>query len=306
MAQQRSQTGRARPFDHGLFNLQQQHDRVLNIALVDQQHVVNEPAHDGGGQRPRGFDRDTLGQRRAGARHRHALDRGIHGREAVGLHADHFDVGPHRPRRDRHARDQAAAADRHAQALQIGLRRQHFGADRALPGDHVDVIVRVHHRQPARLHQLFGLHARVVERVSREDHFGVKAPRALDLDGRGEARHHDHGRNSHPLRVKGDALSVIAGGHRDHSARAFLRAQRAQPVQRAALLEAGRELQVLEFQPDFGLRDPRQRARVQKRRDFDLAGDPLCGAPDVVGRGPEPRQGLGMRFGEHGVRVYSA
>ena len=40
--QQRGQAGCAGAFDDGLLDLQQQHDRLLDVALVDQHDVVDE------------------------------------------------------------------------------------------------------------------------------------------------------------------------------------------------------------------------------------------------------------------------
>jgi len=51
-------------------------------------------------------------------------------------------------------------------------------------GDHVGVVVGVHHRQSARVHQALGFQASVIEGVAREDDFRAEAARALDLDRR--------------------------------------------------------------------------------------------------------------------------
>ena len=61
--------------------------------------------------------------------------------------------------------------------------------------------------------------------------------------------------NAEPLRMIGNRLRVVAGRGRDHSARALLRRELQQFVERAALLVGGGELQILELQPDFGADD---------------------------------------------------
>jgi hypothetical protein len=76
--------------------------------------------------------------------------------------------------------------------------------------------------------------------------------------------HHDGGWYSQPLRVPGDALRVVAGRDRDDAAGALAGVQRQQAVQRAAFLERGGELQVLELQVKLAAGDRRQRARVQE------------------------------------------
>ena len=68
IGEQRGEPGRARALDHGLLDLEQQADRVLELALADQHDVVDQPLDDLRGERARLLDRDALGQRVAGAR----------------------------------------------------------------------------------------------------------------------------------------------------------------------------------------------------------------------------------------------
>ena len=70
-----------------------------------------------------------------------------------------------------------------------------------------------------------------------------------------DSRHHDRRRNAEPLGVIRDRLRMVAGRRGDHAARALLRRQLQQFVERAALLVGGGELQILELQPDFGADD---------------------------------------------------
>ena len=80
----------------------------------------------------------------------------------------------------------------------------------------------------------------------------------------------------------GDGLRVIAGGLRRDAALSLLVGQRQQLVQRAALLERGGELQILEFEKDLAARELRQRRRMAHRRALDRAGDALRRGADVV------------------------
>ena len=68
------------------------------------------------------------------------------------------------------------------------------------------------------------------------------------------------------LGVIGDALRVVAGRHGDDAALALVRRQGRQPVERAALLEGGGELQVLELEPDLAAEDLGQRAARSRSR----------------------------------------
>ena len=185
-------------------------------------HVVDQAQHDFPRQLARLLDGNTFGQRRVCGRQLYALECRIHRRKLVGLHADDRNVRPDRARRRHDAGDQPATTDRHAQAVDLRLLRKHLERDRALPGDHVEVVVRVHHRQPAALCNAARFLARVVEGIAGQDDFSREAARALDLHGRREPRHHDHCRNSEALRVVGDALRVVSRRYRDHAARLLL------------------------------------------------------------------------------------
>ena len=94
------------------------------------------------------------------------------------------------------------------------------------------------------------------------------------------ARHHDRRGDAQAARMIGHALRMVAGRHRDHAApRACSAGQLHQAVERAALLERGGVLQVLELQPKLGAGDVRQCPRRQARGDDDLAREPCRGGP---------------------------
>ena len=44
MAEQRGEPGRAGALDHGLLDLEQHDDRLLDVAVVDEQHVGDQRA----------------------------------------------------------------------------------------------------------------------------------------------------------------------------------------------------------------------------------------------------------------------
>ena len=143
-------------------------------------------------------------------------------REALGLHADDADVGPHRLGRRRHAGDQAAAADRDDERVDRRLLRQHLERDRALAGDDVAVVERMDDRVAALGGEREAGDARVLEGVALQHDLGAEAARVLDLDARREARHHDRRRDAHALGVIRDRLRVVAGRDREHALGALL------------------------------------------------------------------------------------
>src|SRR5437762_5599499 len=66
---------------------------------------------------------------------------------------------------------------------------------------------------------------------------------------------------------------MIAGRHRDHAALSFVRRQRQQAIERAALLEGRGELQVLEFEPEIAAADLAQRPALVAFGDDDGTAD---------------------------------
>ena len=100
----------------------------------------------GEGHVARAADRDAVGHRR----HRRPAATGPAGgqrgrvrRGALGLHADHPDVGRQRLDRDRDAGEQPAAAGADDDGAHVRALLEDLQADRALPGDDVGVVERV-------------------------------------------------------------------------------------------------------------------------------------------------------------------
>ena len=103
------------------------------------------------------------------------------------------------------------------------------------------------------------------------NHLGAEIACMLDLGERCGQRHHDGGGNAQPPGMIGDPLGMVARAHRRHSARLFFRRQRQKAIERAALLEAGGELAVLEFQPHIAAGDLRQGHRMARGRTHQRA-----------------------------------
>ena len=82
--------------------------------------------------------------------------------------------------------------------------------------------------------------------------------------------------------VIGHALRVVAGRRRDHALPALIGGQSRKPIERAALLERRRELQILEFEPDIGAGDLGQRPAMIEIRPLDETGERRCRGLDVA------------------------
>ena len=186
-----------------------------------------------------------------------------------------------RPRRNRVAGDQPAAADRDHQHVEVRRLLQHFERDGALPGDHMRIVIRMHPDELAFRCDRLGAHLRVRHRLAVQHHRCAIGFGRRDLHERRRHRHHDGRRNVQPLRMIGDRLRVIAGRHGNHAARAFGLAQRGQLGERAALLERVGDLQVLVFDPHLRAGERGELRRGQHRRAQHLAGDDAPRGLDV-------------------------
>ena len=180
--------------------------------------------------------------------------------------------------------NQPAAADRNHQRIELRHGGEHFERDGALPRDDMRIVIGVDHGEVLRLamraRELGGL----LQRLAGNDDLRAVTPGVLDLHHRRADRHHDGGGNAEPVRVIGHALRMIAGRHRDHAAQTFVRRQRQQPVERAALLEGRGELQVLEFEPEVAAADLAQRPALVAFGDDDGAGNGSGRGSDIIGR----------------------
>ena len=217
---------RARAFDDRLFDFEQHDDRLFEHALADQHDVIDKLAHDGQRQDARRLDGNAFGDRIAAELRGFAPHRAIHRRVAFGLHADHFDGGLDALRGGCDAGNQAAAADRHDQGFELRPGSQHLEPKRALAGNNFFIVVRMHHRQPARCGYGQCVRLRSVEVLAVQDHFGAVAARALDLNRRREARHHDNGRDPESVCMVGHPLRMIARRRGYYAGRALPGRQR--------------------------------------------------------------------------------
>ncbi len=81
--------------------------------------------------------------------------------------------------------------------------------------------------------------------------------------------------------MKRHGLRVIAGARRDDPARSLVRAQAEQLVERAALLERARKLEIFELEEDACASASRKRGAFAERRPPELTSDEALRALDV-------------------------
>jgi hypothetical protein len=161
---------------------------------------------------------------------------------------------------------------------------QHFERDRALACDDARIVVGMHEHQLLRRRQPMRLGGGFGQRVAMQDNARAMAACMLHLRVGREGRHDDGGGNAEPAGMIGHALGMVAGRHSDDAALSFVGRELQQGVERAALLERGGELQVLELDPDVGLGDARQRLAPEARRVHHGAADARGGELDVFQR----------------------
>ena len=201
-----------------------------------------------------------------------------------GLRSDDLDRRLDSARRHRVAGDQAAAADRDHQHVEIGDLLQHFERDRALAGDHARIVVGVNPGETALTCDRLGADLRVGDALAVEHDFGAMRLRRLDLHEWRRHRHHDGGRNPQARGMIGNGLGVVAGRHGDHAAGALDVPERGELVERAALLERVGDLKVLVFDEHLGAGQRGELRRRQHRRAQHLAGDGAARGLDVGDR----------------------
>ena len=223
------------------------------------------------GSLPMSRDRDALGDRVAARRHRLAGEALAHRRIARRLDADDLDVRLQRraPRR-RSRRSGRRRRPARPACRARGTSSSISSADRALAGDDARIVVGMDEDQLVARRRGDALRAPASASVSPFSTTLAPWPRVCVtlVLGVKDGMTMVAGMPSR-ARVVGDALRVVAGRHGDHAALALLRRELQQLVQRAALLERGGELQVLELEPDLGPGDARQRLAAQAGRVHD-------------------------------------
>ena len=212
-------------------------------------------------------------------------DGGEHRRPPVALHADDGHVRALGARHHGHAGEQAAAAGRHHQRVELGVVVEQLQRHRALTGDDRRVVVGVHERA-ALVGRAAGPPAVASPRSSPcsttrgTEHLG-----ALHLHERGVGGHHDGRLDAQPGGVARDGLGVVAGRHGHHTAPALVLGEAS-----GACSSAPRSLKAAvncRFSNFTTTPVPSTADRVCDRalgRALDRAGDALGGGEHVVER----------------------
>ena len=125
-------------------------------------------------------------------------------------------------RGDGHAGKQTAAADGHAQAIEIREIFEHLERHRTLAGDDVFVVIGVDENEVLTLGQMLRVLTGFGQVLPMQDHARTEQPRLLHLVEWRVERHDDRGRYAEPRGVMRDALRVIPGRHGDDTAAALL------------------------------------------------------------------------------------
>ena len=100
------------------------------------------------------------------------------------------------------AGDEAAAADRHEDGVELAARlAQDLDRDGALPRDHVRIVEGMHERQIALAHDGLRVFVGAVVVVAMQHHFATEVAHRAHLDVRRGLRHHDD---------RGDAAALAA------------------------------------------------------------------------------------------------
>ena len=259
-------TRRARAFGHRLFDGEQQGDGALKFGFRHQNDVIDQRLDHLIGVLAGVLHGNALGEGVAVADRLKALHLGRHGRVKLGLYADDLDIRLDRAGRRCDARNEPAAADGDDEAVQLRRGFQHFQRNGALPGHHQRIVERVNEHQSFFLRHLLGQGGRFLQLLAVQDDARAVACGLLHLHCRRAAGHDDGGRNAETGGVVGHALRMVACGHRNDAALALLFGQVEQAVQRAALLERGGELEVLELEPDVRAEDLAEGAALEARR----------------------------------------
>ncbi len=197
-------------------------DGGADLVVVDQHDLVDEALRQGEGLLAYAPDRDAV-RKQTDALERNALaglQRFVHGRRIFGLDTDDLDARIDLLDECGNAGNQAAAADRHEHGVDLARGLPHdFQADRALPGNDVDVVERMHEHQVALARDRERVLVGGVVAVSIQHDFRAEFGHGAYFDLGSGARHHHHGRDAALACGQRHALGVVARGRADDTVR---------------------------------------------------------------------------------------
>jgi hypothetical protein len=245
--------------DRGADLVERDPDDAVEVALAEREGVLaGLPHRDAVGEGADALELDAPVR----------LERARHRVRVLGLNAEDAHLGTELLHHRRHARREAAAADRDEDRRQVARRlMQDLEADRRLAGDDVEIVV-------GRNQDHAGL-ARDLLRVRRRDRVVVAdeldrrtEPRdRAHLDRRRGARHHDPAPHAEAPGRECDALRVVARRGGDRAGGAIALAEAGHAIVGAADLEREDRRQVLALQEHRSLEATRERLhRIERRR----------------------------------------
>src|SRR6185295_5007093 len=277
----RGDTRGARALREHLRALEEHDDRARDGLVADRDHVVDVLANDRERSLRGTAHRDAVrdGRRRAlgdASRAERLSER----RCAVRLHADDSQAWLPLRRRERDARDEPAAADRHDERVELVRVLEHLERHGALTGDDVVVIERMHVRASALARDLERDRVRFVVATVREHGLRAAALDSGELGERYTLGEHDGHRRANKLRGERDALPVVPGGCGHDTGGALCRIETRERVQRTADLEGASALEVLELEIHLAPGELRERRRSLSWCVTDVRRDARSGLDD--------------------------
>ena len=238
--------------DH-LAALHQKQDRVGDLGVGDRDHAVAVIVDDAHRDVAGGLDRNAVGNGGGGgggdkALFPKALGDGV---GSLGLHAVDFYAGVHLLDGGNHPGQQPAAArggDDHIHRRQVA---EDFKAQRALPGDDLEIVVGVQEGRALLLADFAGFGVGVVVHLARQHDPGPVVFGGLDLGDGGVFGHDDGGRDAEGRGRAGHALGVVPGGGGNHGTALPALDHGGELIGRAADLERAGLLPVFTFEIDI-------------------------------------------------------
>ena len=282
--EQRRQRRRAGAFGQNLGLQQHGLHRRLDGRFGHDDNIVDQPPDDFQRDVAGRFDGDALGDAGATQGRLDPVQGVIHRGIQIRLDADNIDFRRDRLGRGGDAGNEPAAADGNDDRVESRDVVQDFESRGSLPGDNFLVVIGMDENQPVARRAFQGEGLDGVDAVAPQFDPRAKRLGAADLGEGGAFGHHDGRRNAEPLGVIGDALRMVAGGHRDHAALFFVRGQAVELDQRAAILEGSGALQGFELEIDIGVEQIGKRTGPDCRRADDIARDEIGGAANIVDR----------------------
>src|SRR5262245_4028039 len=245
----RGQPGGASAFDDGLFDFEQFQDRARDLVFADSDDVVNVTSGDFDGAIASAFDGQAVGDGRLRG-DLHILVRAQSRFQAgviLGLDADDAGLRAILLNRDGDAADQPAAADRNNYDVERDLFFEQFQADSPLSRDDGFVIESMDERHPLFRRDMSGVGERLVIIRAMQHDLAAQIARVRDLDQWRGSGHDDSRFNAESRRVIGHALRVVARAGGDDARTLLGLTQLQKLIERAALFEAPRHLQIFKL-----------------------------------------------------------